>query len=396
MSMLSNPLRRVAVPAFLLATGLTSLPALADDCEVKVGVTSPMTGAASGWGLAVKAGTEFQAALVNSEGGLQVGSRKCKVKVVPVDGLCSAAGGAAASNKLASENVSAVMGPQCSPEVSGYRPVSKRNGQIGFTMTYMKDSLTPEFPLIFHALTGPAVFAPIVAKEARSKFKFNSVVVLGPNDQGGTDAGRQYSKMFSDQGVKATEEWYQRGTTNFAPIAARIMNQNPDLVEFGGTPPGDVGPVVKALLEAGYKGIFGGMGGIGTAPILAGAGSIDKIKGYYWLELMPTEDPGARKLRADFERLMKTPPPENALLYISSTATEQILHAISIAGTDHDAEKLAAALRSMTPESRYFGKGAWRGKTQYGVNQELAFPIGVGIIADGKNVGVKRVEIPGE
>jgi branched-chain amino acid transport system substrate-binding protein len=391
--MRSYSIRQAVLPALLLTS---CLGASAQECEVKVGVTAPMTGAGSAWGLAVKAGTEFQVALINSEGGLPVGNRKCKVKAVPVDGLCSAAGGAAASNKLASEEVVAVMGPQCSPEVTGYRPVAKRNGQIGFTMTYMKDSLTPEFPLIFHALTGPAVFAPILIKEAKSKFNFSSVVVLGPNDQGGTDAGRQYAKMFTDQGVKAMEEYYQRGTTNFAPIAARIMGMNPDLVEFGGTPPGDVATVVKALLESGYKGIFGGMGGIGTAPLLAGAGSVDKLRGYYWLELMPVDDPGARKLRVDFERLMKTPPPENALLYISSTATEQILRGISIAGTDRDAEKLAAALRGMKPESRYFGPGGWRGKTQYGINQELAFPIGMGVIADGKHLGVKRIEIPAE
>ena len=121
-------------------------------------------------------------------------------------------------------------------------------------------------------------------------------------------------------------------------------------------------------------------------PVLAGAGSLDRIKGYYWLETMPVDEPGARKLRVDFERIMKVPPPDNALLYVSSTATEQILRAISAAGTDQDAEKLAAALREMKPESRYFGPGGWRGKTQYGINQELAFPIGMGIIADGKNL----------
>jgi len=42
------------------------------------------------------------------------------------------------------------------------------------------------------------------------------------------------------------------------------------------------------------------------------------------------------------------------------------------------------------------GKGGWRGKTIYGINQELAFPVGLGIAVDGKRVGVQRVEIPAE
>jgi branched-chain amino acid transport system substrate-binding protein len=98
----------------------------------------------------------------------------------------------------------------------------------------------------------------------------------------------------------------------------------------------------------------------------------------------------------DYERLLKAAPPDNAILYISSTAVEQMLRAISVAGTDRDAEKIAAALRKMTPESRYFGTGGWRGKSQYGINQELAFPIGMGVVANGKNEGVTRVPIPTE
>ena len=391
-----HEIRRTASTAFLLVTCLVTLPAAAQECEVKIGAVAPMTGGASAWGLALKAGAEFQAAVVNSEGGLQVGNRKCKVKVVSVDGQCTAAGGAAASNFLASEKVAAVMGPLCSPETTGFRPVAKRNGQVAFSTSYMKDVMTPEFPLVFHAQTGPAVFGPILIKEAKAKFKFNSVLVLGPNDQSGTDAGRQVSKMYVDQGVKASEEWYQRGTTNFAAIASRILSMNPDVLELAATPPGDVSSVVKALQEAGFKGVFGGLGGIGLTPVVNGAGGVDKVKGYFWLELMPVEDAGARKLRMDYERMLKSTPPDNAILYISSTGVEQILRAISIAGTDRDAEKIAAALRTTKPESRYFGSGGWRGKSQYGVNQELAFPIGMGVIADGKSQGVTRIPVPAE
>ena len=49
---------------------------------------------------------------------------------------------------------------------------------------------------------------------------------------GGTDAGRQYAAIFTEQGVQPTEEYYQRGTTNFAPIAQRIMLAKPAAVEM--------------------------------------------------------------------------------------------------------------------------------------------------------------------
>ena len=391
-----NGLRVVAWSTLLVSASLIGTSVAAQECEVKIGTVGPMTGGAAPWGLAVKGGAELQAALVNNEGGLQMGNRKCKVKVVSFDSQCTAAGGAAASNHLASENVVATLGPVCSTESTGFRPVAKRYGQVSFSTSYMKDVLTPEFPMMFHALQGPGVFGPVMLKEAKAKFKFNSVVVLGPNDQSGTDAGRQISKIYTDLGVKANEEWYQRGTTNFAPIAARVMNMNVEVLELAATPPGDVANVVKSMLDAGFKGIFGGLGGIGLSPVVNGAGGVDKIKGYFWLELMPLDDPGARKLRVDYERVFKNPAPDNGLLYISSTATEQILKGISAAGTDSDGEKVATALRTLKPVSRYFGAGGWRGKSQYGVNQELAFPIGMGVVADGKNQGVTRIEIPSE
>lgn len=379
-----------------IAMTLAAAPALAQDCQITIGATGPYSGGASAWGLAMKGGVEFQAALANEAGGLPVGDRKCTVNVVAIDAQCSTAGGAAAANNFAGQGIRAIVGPVCSPETTGFKPVAQRNGQVVFSSSYVSDVIGPDFPLTFHLLQGPRAWGPIVIDTARKNFDFDNVVVLGPNDQGGTDAGHKIAQMYADQGVTATEEYYQRGTTNFAPLATRIMNMNPDSVEFGGTPTADISQIVRQLTEAGYEGIYGGMGGIGIGPVADGAGGVENIKGYYWLELVPVEDPGAVKMREDFERVMKTAAPENALFYPSAIAAEQVLKAISAAGTDQDGEKIAEALRAMTPESAYFGKGGWRGRAEYGINQELAFPIGVGIIKDGQKVGVMRVEIPSE
>ena len=388
--------RRRAVPVLAMAVGLGVGPALAQECEATIGMTGALTGGASAWGLAMKQGTEFIAALYNEAGGLPMGDRKCKVKVVSVDGQCTAAGGAAASNYFAAQNIKVVIGPICSPETTGFQPVSKRHGQIYFSSSYKKDVIGPEWPLGFHQLQGPFVFGPPIIKAAKEKFRFSSVLVMGPNDQGGTDSGNQLLGMYKDAGVSANTEWYQRGTTNFGPIVTRILSMKPDVVELAAMPPPDVTNLVKGLTEAGYAGVYGGNGGIGMGPVVQGAGSVDKVKGYYWLELMPVDDPGAVRLREDFQRVMKAAPPDNGILYTASYAAEVAMRAVSKAGTDADSGKIGDALRAAAPESRYFGKGGWRGKSQYGVNQELAFPVGMGIIADGKKVGVTRVEIASE
>ena len=71
--------------------------ASAQECEVKIGITGPMAGSGAIWGLAEKAATEFEAAVVNNAGGLQVGDKKCKIRTFSFDAQYTAAGGAAAA-----------------------------------------------------------------------------------------------------------------------------------------------------------------------------------------------------------------------------------------------------------------------------------------------------------
>lgn len=68
------------------------------------------------------------------------------------------------------------------------------------------------------------------------------------------------------------------------------------------------------------------------------------------------------------------------------------LKAIEAAGTVDDVQKVAEALRHLPVNDPNMGKGVWSGQKQFGIAQELMFPFGVGIIKDGKEVGVVRVE----
>ena len=64
---------RALAASVALALTTVTIPAYAQDCEVKIGAVGPLSGGASAWGLAAKEGAEFIATLVNSDGGLQIG-----------------------------------------------------------------------------------------------------------------------------------------------------------------------------------------------------------------------------------------------------------------------------------------------------------------------------------
>lgn len=367
-------------------------PTEAADCELKLGMVGPLSGAATSWGVALRSGAEFAAAEVNKTGGLPVGTQKCKVSVVSYDSKYTADGAAAGANYLASQNVKFIIGPVGSPEATGIKPVAQRNGQITFNTAYAKDAIQPQYPLAFHELSGPATWAPPLAKAAKEKFGFKSIVCVAPNDQGGTDIASINAQAYKAMGVKASEEYYQRGTTNFAPIIQRILNQNPDAVDTSSSPPADGATIAKQLREAGFTGPIGRLGGPGTAEIIRAVGGVEKLGNFYWLEIVPTDDPGVKALWSEYKELMGQPAPDNTLMIPAVASTRLLLKAISKAGTMEDATKVAEALRSLPVEDKNLGKGEWTGQKIYGINQELSFPVGMGLIINGKNLGVTKVE----
>jgi len=385
----------LAIELALAGSVLICRTASAEDCQIKIGMVGPMTGGAATYGLAEKAATEFEAAWTNANGGLQVGGRKCQVSVVSYDSQATAAGGAAGSNYMASQGIFAIIGPIPSPEVTGFKPVSKRHNQVNMSSSYASDVIGPEFPLAFNLDVPPPVWGTQVVKAAKERYKMQSVIIVGPNDQGGTDAGKALLNAYTEAGIKVSSEWYQRGTANFAPIVARLMSSDSAAIELGPMGPGEAAILAKQLLEAGYAGVLGRTGSGGNE-IIKGVGGISKLKTFYYFDHVPLQDPGILRCNADFQRLTKTAVPENTLFYSAQIGAEILLKAIARAGTDQDGAKIAAELRKMTPESRYLGKGGWRGRAQYGSNQLLVVPGGLSFVTNGKADGEMRIEIASE
>jgi len=386
------PERRCMATLAALSFVLGTATAHAQSCELKLGAMGPMSGGAAQWGLAMQSAAQLAAAEANSRGGLKIGDKQCKVTVVSYDSKYTADGAAAGSNAFASQDIHFIIGPVGSPEATGIKPVAARNEQIAWNTAYAKDALQPRFPLMFHVSPGPAVWADAVIKHAMKTFPMKSVALIAPNDQGGTDIAAQDSVAYKANGVTTTEEYYQRGTTNFAPIVTRLLASKPDVVDTASSPPGDTGVIVKQLRLAGFTGPIGHLGGPGTDEIIRVAGGIDVLKDFYWYESVPTDDPQVRAIDDEFRKLLGREPVGGTNVWQDIPAARMTLKAISVAGTMDDVQKVAEQLRKLPVEDPNLGKGVWSGQKQYGIAQELFFPFGVGIIRDGKSQGVTRIE----
>ncbi len=375
-----------------LAIGLGAVPAMAQPCELKIGSMGPMSGGAAQWGLAMDGAAQLAAAEANAEGGLKVGDKRCHVTVVPYDSKYTADGAAAGANAFASQDIKFIIGPVGAPEATGIKPVAARNGQIAWNASFAKDALATKYPLMFHMGPGPGAWADSVIKEALKHFKITSVALIAPNDQGGTDIVSVDEIAYKDNGIKTTSEYYQRGTTNFAPIITRLLAAHPDAVDTASSPPGDAGVIVKQLRLAGFTGPIGRNGGPGTAEILKVSGGLDVLKDFYWYESQPPNTPQMRAIDEEYKKLLGKDQVFGTSLWGNLPGARMTLKAITNAGTIDDVEKVAAELRKLPVDDPNMGKGLWAGMKQFGIAQELMFPFGVGIIKDGKDLGVVRVE----
>jgi branched-chain amino acid transport system substrate-binding protein len=361
-------------------------------CELKLGVVGGLSGATAQWGNALKAAVDFVVKKTNDAGGLEVGSERCQITTSVLDTKATAEGAAAAANQLVSQGVKFVVGPVVSPEATGIKPIAVRNNMLVFLNSYAKNAIGPQWPMVFHEGPGPSVWADPIVKAAKAKFNIKSVVVVAPNDQGGTDIASVDVDVYKRNGIEATDEYYQRGTTNFAAIITRILAKNPDAVDTASSAPSDAGIMVKQLRQAGFKGPIGRLGGAATDEIVRIVGSVEAVGDFYWYENVASSDPKVQAIYDDFKQVMGTPAPENTTMILWVAASQVLLNGISKAGTITDTKKVAEVLRMLPVDDKYLGKGFWTGKSFFGIKQEIAFPFGIGMIIGGKMLPVQRVE----
>jgi len=364
-------------------------------CELKIGVPAVLSGPAAQWGIALRGATEFVAKETMEEKRLVINGVACTVSVKSIDSKYSAEGAASATSALAAEGIKVIIGPVGSPEVTGFKPVATRNRMVAMVNSFAKNSIGPEWPTVFHIGPGPSGWAAPIIDVGLQRYKFKTAAIVAPNDQGGTDIASVNADIFKQRGVTVTEEYYQRGTTNFAPIVTRIMASNAEALDLASSPAGDAGIIVKQIRQAGFTGPIFRLGGPGTDEIARVAGGLDILKDFLWYEPVYMDD-NMRALEQKYEKLMGSVRPENSDFFRWTFAARMMIKAIQAAGTIDNAEKIAAAMRTLPVEDEHIGKGYWIGQKFFGINQEMSYPFAIGVIQNGVKQPLIRAEAVSE
>jgi branched-chain amino acid transport system substrate-binding protein len=145
------------------------------------------------------------------------------------------------------------------------------------------------------------------------------------------------------------------------------------------------------LRQAGFEGPVGRLGGPGYGEISRVAGGDTVLKDFYWYEPVLIDEE-VQSIAEDYKRLVGTERPENNLFFQWVSGARVVIKAISKAGTITDTEKVAQALRGLPVSDPNLGSGHWIGQEFFGINQELSFPFGVGLVTNGQLQPIIRVE----
>jgi branched-chain amino acid transport system substrate-binding protein len=383
--------------AAVLAASLCALPeARAQDDVIKLGISAPMSGAAASWGIGADWVGQQAVKEINEHGGITAGGKTYKVQLTAYEnGYNSADGGKAAQAMLNRDHVRFIIQGIGTAPVKALQSLSERQGALLMQVAWGKSVKGPQAPLTFTNSNTPfELFGPLFDLVKREHPEAKTVALLNPNDATGQEVEEEAVKQYKARGFTIlASTWYERGTTEFQPIATKLAQTHADIMDLSGAPPADSGTVYRELAVQGWRGIKVQSSGTGADAMVKVGGAA--VEGTYMGNAAdfggPTATPIQQKLNAGALKALNEP--ANILHMGAWDATMAIKAAIEKANSI-DPKVVAKTLPTIIFESSY-GPTAFGGKETYGIPQQMLVPIIVTQIRNGQTVEIARI-IPDE
>ncbi len=381
--------RRELLLAAASVTALAAPQAHAEAKEVVVGVSIPLTGPGAATGITTQRTLEHAAELINADG-IQVGSDRYTLRLSFYDNKYVPAEAVTVVEKLLADGVRFLISLGSGNSVP---VVAKTTAVRCLQLSYAsgKGHLTaPEFPLSFRvAPTNETAYA--VYPWLRTTYKdVQKVGHMNPSDEAGFTESEDRRMIAEKNGfTNVANEYFKRGSTDFYPVATRLVAANPDLIDFGGTIGRDQSLGCKALRELGYKGKI--MLGYSDAKSFVEVAGADAAEGTLLFDtLVDPQNPQQKELQEWW--LKKYGPPFPTFAF-SVWDTPFILAMGMKKAQSADPVKIADALRGAHWDGLY-GPEAFGMKSVYGIDTTITRAIPMAEIKGGNPTQLAVVTWP--
>ncbi|WP_025597750.1 ABC transporter substrate-binding protein [Burkholderia sp. WSM2230] len=375
-----------------LIVGCSAYTTLSGATEtIKVGLSAPLSGSGASWGIGAEWLCKEAASEIAASGGVHVKGQTYDFDCVTYDNKYNAAEGAKVAQALVNkDDIKFIAGSVGTAPVRALQSLTERKGVLLFTTAWGTSIKGPSYPLTFTQMnTVKEIARPLTSYIAKSH-SMKTVALLNPNDSTGQETEKIARKAWEDAGVKVvSSNWYERGSSEFQPIAAKLSALRPDAIDLCSTTPADAGLVFKELAGLGWNGVKIVEVGTGANALVATGGKA--VEGVYLGAALnldsPTATPHQRELDAGVRKASGDS--INAVqigiydaLFALKAAMEK---AQSISPTD-----VARVMPTVTFPS-FYGKSGFGGKTDYGSAQQMLLPVFITQLKNGKLVDVARI-----
>ncbi|MCC6471813.1 MAG: ABC transporter substrate-binding protein [Alphaproteobacteria bacterium] len=383
-----------ALAAVLLAVGLAAAPQIGIAAEtLKLGLSLPLSGNGSTWGLGMKWAAEAAAKQINSGGGIKADGKIYTLEVLAYDNKYNTADGTKVAQTLFSrDNVDFVVGVMGTGPTQALQAIAERRDKLIFTTAWGRNVKGPEHPLTFtQAHTSsesmPELFGYIKKEHPNAK----TVALINPNDATGKAVEADARAFWSKIGMNVVmSDFFERDTTAFQSVATKIVQAKPDIVDASSGPPDIAGQIFKELRTQGWKGIQVIAAGGSAATLTKTAG--EAADGTYMGLVVDFASPAAtetqRRLNGEAEKVLGEPLNP---VHVSTWDATMALKAGIEKANSLDPKKVADALRTVVFESSY-GPAAFGGAETYGIAEQILVPVTVAAVRNGKIVELARVK----
>ncbi|PSJ56174.1 branched-chain amino acid ABC transporter substrate-binding protein [Mesorhizobium ephedrae] len=378
------------VRALALATtaGTFALISLAQANEtLKIGALGVMSGPFAGWGGVMCQTSKTRAAMWNDDGGVAIGDKTYNIEVVCVDDKGDPKGAQTGAEKLVSEGIKYIQGPNTDSTAESAKAVMEANGTINMPYAFSKSLYKAPasqsiLGMVASYQVGPVIYKWLMDNKGIKKIAFvceNNADPLNQRNEGTAAAKTLGLEVVSDQ------ETYESGTTDFFPVLTKVIGTSPDHIVLSGVNPSDVGPLIKAARELGFTGtmstetgqdpraIFEVAGEAANGFIVAGGASTEAIRSDFMVKFI--------------ERYTKDWGEWNDVAGLYVYGPEIIVQTLqSTPKALDDTEAFKAALDSFVGKNPFLKEGGelkYVGRQDYGQSRQVSVPIVVQAVKDG-------------
>lgn len=361
-----------------------SSPLFAADAEkvIKIGLSTPLSGPAAGWGMPQYQAQTLLFEEINKEGGISIKGEKLPVKFICYDDKAEASEGAIVAHKLAYDDKVLVVMGESGPPGRAMQPVLEEAGVLNYNCVVANDVPNENTPLLFpwfprYAEVQSAQWPWIVKTYPNVK----KVAKMSKNDDEGWFCEAMFKKYAPRSGIEIVgTELFESGTTDFTPILLKLLRKQPDMLDLGSCPPHTSGAIVKQARELGFTGIFSAMVAPNLDVVREVAGK-ENAEGFIgWASLGEPFTPVQLEFKQKFiERWGAENWTEFALFCYGSA---QVIPQAIEKAQSLDPKDIAEAMRKNTFDT-IFGKVWFGGKDYYGIDNQVLWNISVAVLKDG-------------